>query len=149
VAHDAMLEFPQSRSIAYRYADALQHAGRHDDAIAFLRDQIEQYRHEPALYQLIARSYQAQDKGLLEHQALAEEYYLKGSVKEAIEQLNLAKRTNDGDFYAQSEIDARMRALKDEWADLQKDRKNGTSPSPGVVTQQPVQRTPTPFPGAG
>jgi len=148
VAHAALGQFPASRSLAYRYAEALQENGQNVEAVAFLRDQLEQYRSEPPLYQLIAKSYAGQNKVLLEHQALAEEYYLKGSVQEAIEQLNIARRANDGDFYAQSEIDARLRDLKVEWADLQKERKeNGKSRATGVSVTSGKNSTRSPSSG--
>ncbi len=121
LAHTGLARFPQSRSLSYQYVEALQQAARHPEAIEFLRDQIAQYHSESKLYDLLAKSYEAQGKSLLEHQALAEEYYLKGSVRAAIEQLNLARRSEGGDFYALSEIDARLKELKAEWADLQKD----------------------------
>ena len=37
---------------------------------------------------------------------------LKGQLLEAIEQLELARRANDGDFFEQSVVDARLRELK-------------------------------------
>jgi predicted Zn-dependent protease len=48
----------------------------------------------------------------LRHQALAEIYVLQGSVPAAIEQLRLAQRSGDGDFYQLSAVEARLRNLR-------------------------------------
>jgi predicted Zn-dependent protease len=41
-------------------------------------------------------------------------YVLRGSLPAAIEQLEIARRAGDGDFYDLSAVDARMRELKAE-----------------------------------
>ncbi|MGA2552242.1 MAG: M48 family metalloprotease [Burkholderiaceae bacterium] len=123
LAETGSQQFPQSRSLAWKYAEVLQDMGRQDDAIAFLRDQISQYSSEYTLYALLAKSYTAKGEIMLEHKALAEEYYRRGSVQAAIEQLNLAHKEGSSDFYEMSQIDARLAQLKSEWADIQKQRK--------------------------
>lgn len=117
-------EFPHVRSLSWQYAQILQEMGRNDDAVAYLRDQIAQYTSEPTLYELLAKSYTVTGQTLLEHKTLAEEYYLRGSVQAAIEQLNLAHKAGGSDFYELSQIDARLTQLKAEWADIQKQRKD-------------------------
>jgi predicted Zn-dependent protease len=64
------------------------------------------------LYTLQAKSYAASGQRLLRHQALAEVYVLQGSVPAAIEQLQLARRSGDGDFYQLSAVEARLRNLR-------------------------------------
>ncbi|MCK7490649.1 MAG: hypothetical protein MZW92_01860 [Comamonadaceae bacterium] len=39
-------------------------------------------------------------------------YALFGAVAPAIQQLEMARQANDGDFYTMSEIDARLRDLR-------------------------------------
>ena len=46
-------------------------------------------------------------------------YALLGAPQAAVNQLELARRANDGDFYTMSEIDARMRDLQ---AEVKRDR---------------------------
>jgi predicted Zn-dependent protease len=118
-------EFPQSRSLAWQYGQVLQEMGRNDEAIAYLRDQLLLYHSEATLYGMLAKSYIASGQPMLEHEALAEEYYLRGGVQAAIEQLNLAHKEGGSDFYELSQIDARLSQLKAEWADIQKQRKDG------------------------
>jgi predicted Zn-dependent protease len=54
---------------------------------------------------------------LLQHRALAEQYYHMGLLSAAIEQLQLAQRSKDGDFYQMSAVDARLRELRAEVAE--------------------------------
>lgn len=114
--------FPQSRALVGYYAQTLYLAGRYDDEIRFLRDQVTMYRREPRLYELIAKDYAAKGESMQEHEALAENYYLRGSVSAAIEQLQFARRASNGDFYELSQIDARLRDLEAEWLDIKKDK---------------------------
>jgi predicted Zn-dependent protease len=61
---------------------------------------------------LQAKTYAALGKRLLQHQAQAEVYVLRGSLPAAIEQLQIARAAGDGNFYQLSEVDSRLRELK-------------------------------------
>lgn len=110
-AREATARFPLSRLTALNYADLLQQADRHEEAIAYLREQIAIARSEPKHYELLARSYAALNRRTLQHQATAELYALLGATPAAIEQLQLARKAADADFYVLSEVDARLRQL--------------------------------------
>jgi predicted Zn-dependent protease len=120
-ADSARQKFPLSRGIARQYADALIAAGRHDEAVNYLRDQAQLYRQEPKLYEQLARAYSAQGKQALQHLSLAEAYALRGSVPAAIEQLGIARRSPDASFYDQAMIDARERDFKARWMEEMKE----------------------------
>jgi predicted Zn-dependent protease len=111
-AESARAQFPLSRGIAHQYADALIAAGRHEDAIRYLRDQAQLYRQEPQLQDRLAKAYAAQGKQALQHLALAESYALSGSLPAALDQLLIARRAPDASFYNQSVIDAREREFQ-------------------------------------
>ena len=111
-AETAHLQFPLSRGIARQYAEAMIATGRLDDAGRYLRDQVQLYREEPKLYDLLARTYAAQGKMALQHLALAESYVQTGSVLSALEQLTIARKASDASFYDMSVIDARERELQ-------------------------------------
>ena len=49
-------------------------------------------------------------------------YAQRGQTEAAVYQYDLAQKANDGDFYVMSEIDARLRELRRQFADEQKDR---------------------------
>lgn len=125
LAKAARAQFPQSRMLAASYADALQRAGRHDAAIAFLRDQISLYRSDAVLYELLAKSYAAKGDAVLSHRMLGENYYLRGSVPAALEQMQIARRSAGAgaDFYELSQIDARIRELQAQVIEIKKAEK--------------------------
>jgi beta-barrel assembly-enhancing protease len=116
--------FPLSRMAARQYADTLIASGKLDQAGAFLRDQVQQYREEPKLYDKLAKTYAAQGKIALQHMALAESYVLTGAVPAAVDQLDLARKAKDVSFYDQAVIDARERELKEKQKQDKQDKKD-------------------------
>jgi len=100
------------RPLHYAYVEAMQETRQHEEALAWLADLVKTYPRDPRLYKLQAKSYAAAGKRLLLHQALAETYVLQGTLPAAIEQLQLAQRSGDGDFYQLSAVEARLRALR-------------------------------------
>src|SRR5205085_631600 len=82
-------QFPLSRAIARQYAESLIAAGKFDDSAHFLREQIQQYREEPKLYDQLAKTYAKQGRIALQHIALAESYALTGALPAAVDQLDL------------------------------------------------------------
>jgi predicted Zn-dependent protease len=109
---DARARYPQSRPVLYAYVEALQTVSKNDEALATLSDALRLHRRDPRLYSLLARTYAALGKRLLQHQAQAELYALQGSLPAAIEQLQLARSSGDGDFYQLSVVDARLKDLR-------------------------------------
>jgi predicted Zn-dependent protease len=120
-AEQAHLQFPLSRGIARQYADAMIASGKLDDAAHFLRDQVQLYREEPKLYDLLAKTYSAQGKIALQHIALAESYALSGGMLAALDQLAIARKSSDASFYDMAVIDARERELQARRRDELKD----------------------------
>nr|WP_307724850.1 M48 family metalloprotease [Pseudoduganella flava] len=106
---DAHAKFPLSRGIVWQYADALIKGGKPQEAERFLRDQIQQYRAEPELQDLLAQAYSKMGMLALQHIALAESYALLGGTQAALDQLQLARKSPDASFYEQAVIDARER----------------------------------------
>ena len=111
-AEQAHQQFPLSRGLARQYADAMIVNGKLDEAGRFLRDQAQQYREEPKLHELLAKTYAAQGKIALQHMALAESYALSGGMMAAIDQLTIARKAADASFYDMAVIDARERELQ-------------------------------------
>lgn len=111
-AEQARQRFPLSRAIAHQYAEVLIAAGKLDEAARYLRDQVQQYREEPKLHDMLAKTYAKQGKIALQHMALAESYVLAGALPAAVDQLNLARKASDVSFYDQAVIDARERELQ-------------------------------------
>jgi predicted Zn-dependent protease len=114
---------PDVFAIKLDRAEVLQRLGRDKDAIALLEELVKRRPGDPQLRQMIARSYAALGARTQQHRALAEAYYLQGSLPAAIEQLQLAQAAGDSDFYTLSAIDARLRELRQRQLEELKERR--------------------------
>jgi len=123
VLRAALARAPNYRPLHYAYVDALQGMGQHQAALAWLAELVKSYPRDARLYNLQAKSYAASGKRLLHHQALAETYVLQGTLPAAIEQLQFAQKSGDGDFYQLSAVEARLRDLRSLQAEEKKTAK--------------------------
>ncbi len=112
LAQENAARHPLSGMAAHHYVDLLLKTNRYQDAITFLRNQDAISRSQPAYHALLGRAYEALNRRTLHHQAVGEMYASFGAVAPAIQQLEMARQANDGDFYTMSEIDARLRDLR-------------------------------------
>jgi len=115
--------YPDSRAVVYAYVAALQSARRNDAALAQLGEALRLHPRDGRLYAMQAQTYAALGKRLLQHQAQGEAYALQGSLPAAIEQLQLARSSGDGDFYQLSMVDARLKELRAQHAQEVRDAK--------------------------
>jgi predicted Zn-dependent protease len=120
---DAYARYPHSRPLLYAHADALQEAGRNEQAQTLLTESLRLYPRDYRLHALQAKNYAALGKRSAQHQSQAEVYALQGSLPAAIEQLQLARTAGDGDFYQLSVVDARLKELRAQHAQEMKDAK--------------------------
>jgi len=109
---EALKNYPGYRALVYDYADALLRNRQPEEALKLVESRLQHSPSDYRLYQLQARGYAALNKSLLQHRALAESQYRLGNIPAAIEQLVLAQKSGDGDFYQQSSVDARLRELR-------------------------------------
>jgi predicted Zn-dependent protease len=112
IYRQALLRFPGARSLVYGYADSLYAAGSHRQALAFLDGQLARDPSDFRLFGLQAKTYAALGRRVPQRRAQAEYYLLQGQLGAAIEQLQLAQKEKDGDFYELSAVDARLRELR-------------------------------------
>ncbi len=122
----AMLRYPQERSLAYAQVEALLAQGSLQQALSATADDLQLYPSDAHMYGLQARTYAGLGKRLLQHRAQAEVYVLQGQLLPAIEQLQLAQKAGDGDFYEHSAVDSRLRELKLRQAKEAKESKQKT-----------------------
>ncbi len=120
---EAHARYPHSRPLLYAHPEALQEAGRNDQALKVLTESLRLHPRDARLHQLQAKNYAALGRRLLQHQAQAEVYVLQGSLPAAIEQLQIARSAGDGDFYQLSVVDARLKELRAQHAEELKDQK--------------------------
>jgi predicted Zn-dependent protease len=108
----ALQRYPDRLPLIYAEAQTLLQAGRGADALRLLEAPVREHPRDPRLRALQAQSYAALGKRLLQHQAQAELYVLRGAVPAAIEQLQLAQAAGDGNFYELSAVEARLKELR-------------------------------------
>jgi predicted Zn-dependent protease len=109
---EGLRNFPGYRALVYNYTDALLRNNQPEEALKLVESRLQYVVSDPRLYQLQSQCYAALKRGMQQHRALAESYYRLGNVRAAIEQLVLAQKSGDGDFYVQSSVDARLRELR-------------------------------------
>jgi predicted Zn-dependent protease len=109
---DAVRNFSSYRALAYDYADALLRNRQPQEALKLVEGRLQYASSDYRLYQLQAQCYSALGRRLPQHRALAEAYYRLGNLSAAVEQLMLAQKSGDGDFYQQSSVDARLREMR-------------------------------------
>lgn len=123
VLRDAASRYPDDRAIAYALVEGLLADRRAHEALAVVSSDVQNYPSDARMRGLQAKTYAFLGKRLREHWAQAEAYALQGLFLPAIEQLQLAQKAPDGDFYERSQVDARLREIKASYAEEQKRRK--------------------------
>jgi beta-barrel assembly-enhancing protease len=116
----ALSRYPNKMQLIHDYPEALIKAGRPADAAAFAERELIRYPTEGPLHEIAARAYAAQDKRLKQHEHQGEYYAWAGNLQLAVEQLQLAVKSGDGDFYQMSVVETRLRAMRQEMAEQQK-----------------------------
>jgi len=113
--------FPGNHAIAMQYAKALlanEDPQRAETASIILRQQILYRDDDPSLFALYARSANIAGDKVRATEAIAESYYQRGGIKEAIEQLERLTRDEDLDYYERSRVSARLMEMRIEIADM-------------------------------
>lgn len=123
----AAARYPTDRSITYALAEALLANHQSADALRFVLTDLQSYTTDPKMYLFLARANSQLGRQLQQHRAQAEAYLIQGQLLPAIEQLTLAQKAPDGDFYEHSQVDARLRELKARHAEETKQRRGGGS----------------------
>lgn len=104
--------FPKHRGLIYGYAEALLAQYQPEQAIKFLEDKQQTFPGDAYLYDLKSQAYTQQNKNLLRHQAQGEAYFRSYNLQGAVEQMELAVLSGDGDFYQLSIAEARLKELR-------------------------------------
>jgi len=112
ILSDAVARYPDADYLVYRLADAELYAGKNNAAIAVLDQALKLRRQDVRLWSRLSRAYQGTGQTSQYHRAQGEVYANQGNWAAAVEQLELAQRSNQGDFYAQSAIDARLKEVR-------------------------------------
>lgn len=109
---DALRVFPAYRALVYEYGDALMESGQPAEALKLVeasqRGNADDYR----LYFMAARAHAMLNRPFAQHRAQGEGYARLGNFTAAVEQIQIALKTGEGDFYQLSSAEARLRELR-------------------------------------
>ncbi|MEW5892589.1 MAG: M48 family metalloprotease [Pseudomonadota bacterium] len=103
---------PDAKPLIYAYASGLLRQGQAESALDLLRQQLLLYPDDARLYELQAQAYQALKRPMESHMALAEAYARRDEYRAAVDQLQLALKSGDRNFYRLSMAEARLRQLQ-------------------------------------
>lgn len=117
----ALPRYPNKLQLVYDYPEALLKAGRPAQASAFAEAQLQRFPQNGPLHEIAAKAYAAQGRSLKQHHHLGEYYAWMGNLRLAIDQLELAIKAGDANFYESSVVETRLRALRLEQAEQQKE----------------------------
>lgn len=116
----ALVRYPDNRALIYGYAEHFLAIKQADKAVQLVLEKQGLYPDDAYFYDLLAKAYAMQNKNLLSHQAQSEAYYRKYDLARALEQMDLATKASDGDFYQKSIVEARLKQLRQMLGDEKK-----------------------------
>jgi predicted Zn-dependent protease len=121
--HEARARFPQALSLTYGEAGALLDGGRAEQALGVVMPEIQTTPENATLWELQAKAQSALGRRLAQHRSQAEVYAIQGNYAAAVEQLTLAGKAGDGDFFEQSAVESRLRDLRVQLVEQMKEQK--------------------------
>ncbi len=110
-------DFPGNHAITMQYASSLLHEEvpeRAQLASDILRSQTLRRQEDPSLFELYARAANVAGDEVRSTEAIAESYFLRGGISEAIEQLERLTKDSTLDYYERSRIEARLTEMRRE-----------------------------------
>lgn len=112
---DLYRSFPGSAPVTTQYAEALMHGN--DDELAaraatVIRAHLRDHPTDLRMTELLAQASDRSGDRVRASEALAESYYLRGGIPEAIEQLEKVLQRTDLDYYQRARISARLNELR-------------------------------------
>jgi predicted Zn-dependent protease len=119
----ALANYPGNGPLTLAYARALLRSGKPAEARQLITDYQRSKPDEPEFYKLLAEAEAALGNSANTHVAMGEYYYRIGQTHQAIDQLSLALKNKQIDFYNTSRIEARLNEFKEELALLQQGMK--------------------------
>ncbi|MDX2220119.1 MAG: M48 family metalloprotease [Burkholderiales bacterium] len=119
----ALAVMPGNRALFQGHVASLLETGATDQALTEIEARLRRTPEDVRLYDLLAKAHAAAGRQLAQHRALAEAHYRRGRIAAAVNQLDLALKQKDGNFYERSSAEARSRELKAELIELKKDKK--------------------------
>lgn len=117
----ALKTYPGHRALVYDYAETLLQQRQGEAALKLVEERLQYLKEDYRLYLLQARSNALLNRRLAQHRAQGEAYARVGNIPAAVEQLEIALKSGDGDFYQLSATEARLRELRRQNDELRKE----------------------------
>ena len=77
-----------------------------------VNERLKNIQDDARLFELAAKGYEKKNKKLAQHRAIGEAYFRRGNLIGAVEQLRIAVKAKDGDFYESSSAESRLREMR-------------------------------------
>ena len=117
--YQELLQFyPNNSAVIHDYAEALLNHNKAANAQKLLNRYLKKHPEQPVFFRLLSKTESLLGHQTASHQAMAEYYYQIGQIHQAIQQLELALKTTNVDFYRLNQIEARQAEFKEELLQL-------------------------------
>ena len=103
--------YPNYRALIYGLAELYLMTNEPEKTIRLINDKLNIYPDDSYFFELLSKAYSKQGKELLHYQAQSEAYYRKFNLPRAIEQMEFAAKSKDGNFYQKSIVESRLKQL--------------------------------------
>ena len=103
--------YPNYRALIYGLAEHYLMTNEPEKTIKLINDKLNIYPDDSYFFELLSKAYSKEGKELLQYQAQSEAYYRKFNLPRAIEQMEFAARSKDGNFYQKSIVESRLKQL--------------------------------------
>lgn len=117
----ALVRYPNKMQLVYDYPEALLKAKRPQNAVTFVEAQLVRLPNDGPLHRIAARAYADLGRQLKQHYHQGQYYAWQGNTRAAIEQFEIALKSGDANFYESSVVETRLRALRREMVEQQKE----------------------------
>lgn len=110
----ALSIYPGNESILHDYIALLIKQNKFNEAKSELESFLKSQPRNPVFYKYMAETKAALNQTAESHEALAEYYYQQGQFHQAVEQINIALKSDKRDFYTTSRLEAKLHHIKEE-----------------------------------
>jgi predicted Zn-dependent protease len=104
--------YPNYRALIYGLAEHYLMANEPEKSVRLINEKLNTYPEDSYFYELLSKAYAKEGKELLQYQAQSEAFYRKFNLPRAIEQMEFAAKSKDGNFYQKSIVESRLKQLK-------------------------------------
>ena len=111
---DALDDFPNNQPLTLNYAEALIQQKQYRQAKDILTKHLRTANSLPILYKLLSQVETKLGNQAATYETMSQYYYSIGQTHQALSQINIALKTPNLDFYAESRLSAQKEKLQDE-----------------------------------